>query len=174
VDGSPSPPEHEKEAQVLKVCLNEIVRARPFLIVIVADRYGWVPPRNRAEAILAERGLEISAAGKSVTALEIEYGALHAECEKGRSFFYFRQLDYSKIPPELRGNYSHEFSTAANASDAARKLKALKARICETVPKKCVPFACFVFVFLGLLALFSVPKLVWSKYSNALRDHGLL
>jgi len=130
--------EDEKEAQVLKVCLSEIARARPFLIVIVGDRYGWIPSQSRAEAVLAEMGLEISAAGKSVTAIEIECGALHAKCEKGQTFFYFRQLDYSKIPAELRGNYSDEFSTATNASEAARELKVLKGRICENVPKECV------------------------------------
>jgi len=35
--------QQEKEIQVLKVCLNEIKRARPFLLVILGDRYGWVP-----------------------------------------------------------------------------------------------------------------------------------
>ena len=35
--------QHAKELLVLKVCLDEIKRSRPFLIVLVGDRYGWPP-----------------------------------------------------------------------------------------------------------------------------------
>jgi dipeptidyl aminopeptidase/acylaminoacyl peptidase len=46
--------EAEREAQVLKVCLDEVRRSRPFLIALVGDRYGWVPPHDRAETLLAD------------------------------------------------------------------------------------------------------------------------
>jgi hypothetical protein len=46
--------EAEREAQVLKVCLDEVRRSRPFLIALIGDRYGWVPPRDRAEAAARE------------------------------------------------------------------------------------------------------------------------
>ncbi len=39
--------EHEKELLVLKVCLAEIERSRPFLLVLVGERYGWIPPEER-------------------------------------------------------------------------------------------------------------------------------
>jgi hypothetical protein len=35
--------QQSKELLVLKVCLAEIQRSRPFLIGLVGDRYGWVP-----------------------------------------------------------------------------------------------------------------------------------
>ena len=38
-----------RELLVLKVCLEEIQRSRPFLLVILGDRYGWVPPPERME-----------------------------------------------------------------------------------------------------------------------------
>jgi Domain of unknown function (DUF4062) len=34
----------EKELKVLKVCLHEIERSRPFVIVLLGGRFGWVPP----------------------------------------------------------------------------------------------------------------------------------
>jgi hypothetical protein len=34
--------ERERELQILKVCLAEIERSRPFLLVLLGERYGWV------------------------------------------------------------------------------------------------------------------------------------
>src|SRR5829696_7722081 len=42
--------EHAREREVLKVCLSEVRRCRPFLIVLLGDRYGWVPPPDRIAA----------------------------------------------------------------------------------------------------------------------------
>src|SRR5438105_10292320 len=42
--------EQEKELHVLKFCLGEVSRCRPFLLVLVGDRYGWVPPLERVQA----------------------------------------------------------------------------------------------------------------------------
>src|SRR5262249_39074529 len=56
--------EEEKELQVLKVCLDEIERSRPFLIVLLGDRYGWVPPESRMKTAAQEAGFETSLTGK--------------------------------------------------------------------------------------------------------------
>jgi len=69
--------ESAREINVLKVCLSEIARSRPFLIGLIGDRYGWVPPPERAQAAGAEAGLEFNIPGASVTELEIEFGLLH-------------------------------------------------------------------------------------------------
>ena len=61
----------KKEMLVLKVCLDEIRRSRPFLIVLLGDRYGWVPPTARIARAAQEAGYENDLTGKSVTALEI-------------------------------------------------------------------------------------------------------
>jgi len=73
-----------KELLVLKVCLEEINRSRPFLIGLVGDRYGWVPPPERMRAATDEAGYQTDVEGKSVTALEIEYGVL-AEADPGNA-----------------------------------------------------------------------------------------
>src|SRR5215831_21032927 len=46
--------EAARELHVLKVCLAEVARCRPFLIVLLGDRYGWVPPPERIAAATEE------------------------------------------------------------------------------------------------------------------------
>src|SRR5215831_12580327 len=65
-----------REQRVLKVCLREARRCRPFLIVLLGDRYGWVPPQDRATPAALEEGLGTDVAGCSVTDLEIQVGLL--------------------------------------------------------------------------------------------------
>src|SRR3954463_5120071 len=49
--GTASLPDAEtREQQGLKVCLGEVERCRPFVIVLLGDRYGWVPPLDRAQS----------------------------------------------------------------------------------------------------------------------------
>jgi len=73
VETSEAATDEARELLVLKVCLKEIERSRPFLLVLLGDRYGWVPPEDRMMAATQEAGFAIDAAGRSVTALEIEY-----------------------------------------------------------------------------------------------------
>ena len=46
--------EADLRRQVLRVCLGEIRRCRLFLLVLLGDRSGWVPPAGRIAA--AARG----------------------------------------------------------------------------------------------------------------------
>jgi hypothetical protein len=86
-----------EEADVLKVCLEEVKRSRPFLIGLIGDRYGWVPPLDRAKAAADEAAIDeaearIAAAleGRSVTDLEIDFGVLSDPEQRKRSLFWFR------------------------------------------------------------------------------------
>lgn len=74
--------EEARERLVLKVCLDEINRSRPFLIVLLGDRYGWVPPEERMMAATQEVGFRTTVHDKSVTALEIEFGILQQSPEQ--------------------------------------------------------------------------------------------
>jgi len=96
-----------KELQVLKVCLAEVERSRPFLVALLGDRYGWVPPEDRIEAAAREAGLNTSVAGKSVTDLEIKFGVLGDPEQRRRCFFYFREpLPYEDMNREDAARYS--------------------------------------------------------------------
>src|SRR5438045_1587934 len=56
--------DHARQELVLKVCLDDVKRCRPFLIVLMGDRYGWVPPLERARAAIEEAGFHTKPDGK--------------------------------------------------------------------------------------------------------------
>ncbi|MFC1634822.1 DUF4062 domain-containing protein [Planctomycetota bacterium] len=126
-----------REILVLKVCLNEIERSRPFLIGLLGDRYGWVPPIERMQTAAGEAGFDRDLTGKSVTELEILYGVLDSEEQKKRSWFYLRDLTgYDKISPEKAAEYSDEYGMDAGAKDRKAHLDALKQRLENEVPDR--------------------------------------
>jgi hypothetical protein len=57
--------QEKKELLVLKVCLGEIERSRPFLIGLIGDRYGWIPPEDRMKSAAQEAGFETDVSGKN-------------------------------------------------------------------------------------------------------------
>ncbi len=131
--------QHAKELLVLKVCLGEIRRSRPFLIGLIGDRYGWAPPEERMKAAIDEEGFATDLTGKSITALEIEYGALADPDQQRRSRFYFRDpLPYDRMRSELAALFSdaHRY-----APDAAARLAALKERLSRDLPDRVRKYA---------------------------------
>lgn len=126
----------KKELLVLRVCLNEIVRSRPFLIVLLGDRYGWVPPLDRARAAVAEVGFfEGVVEGKSVTALEIEFGVLSQPEQLTRTHFFLRHLDSTGMDDAVAAAYRDP------DPQSVAKLSALKDRIRSQVPDRVHDFA---------------------------------
>lgn len=122
--------QHAKEMLVLKVCLDEFKRSRPFLIALIGDRYGWVPPEERMQAAVDEQGFATDVVGKSVTALEIEFGVLASLEQHRRSHFYFRApLPYDQMPTDVAARYSDAHNPAIDPADAAERLLAMKERI---------------------------------------------
>ena len=123
--------EEAKELLVLKVCLGEIERSRPFLIALIGDRYGWVPPSRRAGTAAREAGLKGEWRHKSITALELEHGALSVPEQRRRCFVYLRNpLPYGEMPPSLAAEYSdaYHLDRAAGLA-AAKRLARLKERL---------------------------------------------
>lgn len=114
----------EGNAKVLDVCLNEIDRCRPCMIVLLGERYGWIPKKEQMESAVKGFGSDIYATIEaelemSVTQLEIEYGVLSTENRKD-AFFFFR---------EVEGNVPKEYQ--AESRQHAAYLKKLKKRIEE-------------------------------------------
>ena len=69
--------EAARELHVLKVCLAEVARCRPFLIVLLGDRYGWVPPPDRVRAAAGEAGLSaVEGVGGVIATAVAEFLAL--------------------------------------------------------------------------------------------------
>ncbi|HCU37062.1 MAG TPA: hypothetical protein DGT21_16955, partial [Armatimonadetes bacterium] len=125
-----------KELVVLKVCLDEIERSRPFLIGLIGDRYGWVPDPERMQSAVDEKGFETDVQEKSVTALEIEFGVLDSPDQRRRSHFFFRDpLPYQQMSPELAAQYSDAHSPdPGTRKHAEEHLQPLKQRIEDELP----------------------------------------
>jgi tetratricopeptide (TPR) repeat protein len=127
----------QKELLVLKVCLDEIDRCQPFFIGIIGDRYGWIPPKKRLLDAENEKGFTSKLENKSVTALEIEYGALASKEQLRRSFFFFREpLPYEDMPKEIRSAYSDRHNPELQPEVAQKRLDDFKALIIKTIGKE--------------------------------------
>jgi len=137
VDTADAREEEAKQLLVLKVCLAEVERSRPFLIGILGDRYGWVPPEERMEAAAREAGFEKPVTGRSITELEIDFGVLADPEQRRRCFFYLRDpLPYDRMPPEAAARYSDAHRPEPEAAGRARQLSALKARLEAELPDR--------------------------------------
>ncbi len=129
--------EEERELHVLKVCLAEVERSRPFLIALIGDRYGWVPPRERIAAAAAEAGFTAEIADRSVTDLEIDFGVFHDRDQRRRCLFFLRKpLPYREMPPEKAAAYSEEYAKDEQAAARRERLDKLKARIRTEFPDR--------------------------------------
>ena len=127
-------PDKAKQLMVLKVCLDEIERSRPFIVVLLGDRYGWTPPHDRMKWAVDEKGLSISEDDlirMSITALEIEYGILHSPEHQKRCRIYLRCLNYHQMPANEQQNYLDP-----EDSEAAQQLTALKGRLLDQFPDR--------------------------------------
>ena len=136
--------EAARELHVLKVCLAEVARCRPFLIVLLGDRYGWVPPPDRVRAAAGEAGFSADITGRSVTDLEIELGVLADRAQQPRSLFYLRDpLPYRDMPAPTAALYSEVHARADDlaAPDRRARLAALKRRIESLLPDRVRPYA---------------------------------
>jgi hypothetical protein len=130
VAGAEAGSDEQRELQVLKVCLAEVRRCRPFFLVLLGDRYGWIPPAERIAAAAAEEDFRADFDG-SVTELEIEFGSFTDSEVPPRTLFYFREpLPYALIDKKIAADYRND--DAAGAS----RLSALKRRIESALPER--------------------------------------
>ena len=106
--------EQEASERVLSVCMDEIDRCKPFIIVLLGDRYGYVPNES----------------GISVTHMEILRGVLE-NTENAHVFIYFRKADYAGMPEEVRQTYIEQDMVGK------QKLEELKAELLGKMPECC-------------------------------------
>jgi tetratricopeptide (TPR) repeat protein len=127
VDTTTMTQEEDREANVLKVCLDEIRRCRPFFIGLLGDRYGWVPPLERMKTALAAEEHIVPKEGKSVTDLEIEFGVLASQEQLVRSVFYFREpLPYNKFSKKKAAMFSDEYNNELTDIEKTERKTALE------------------------------------------------
>ena len=120
--------ERESAEKVLRVCLDGIDKCHPFMLILIGDRYGWIPEKEYMESTLSEHSLSDELYDKSVTELEIQYGLMmnqDAEC-----FIYFREIDYSLLNSETAAAYREK------SERGKMKLEKLKEKLREKYPSR--------------------------------------
>ena len=119
--------EAESATKVLQVCFDEIDKARPFFIAILGDVYGWVPNIEVVEKNTIDRNITIDdLLGKSVTEMEISYGALKSTSSSDIRF-YFREIKNKKKGLFLNSDIP-KYYTRGTADDKKR-MRTLKEKI---------------------------------------------
>jgi tetratricopeptide (TPR) repeat protein len=99
--------EEASQGKVLKICLNEITKCRPYFLAVLGERYGWTPelkdvgsaPELFREFPWVKADL---ADGMSVTEIEIRHGALNNPAAAGDAMFYLHKLAASAPAPDRR------------------------------------------------------------------------
>lgn len=116
--------EAESGYQVLRVCIDAIDRCKPYIIVLLGERYGWIPDSGVVESLRDERVSCQYEENMSITNLEIKYGALSEEETLERCIFCFRNSDFiNDVPEDKRPIY------LAESKEHEAKLSFLKEQI---------------------------------------------
>jgi hypothetical protein len=119
--------EDDQSSKVLRTCLEEIKRSRPWFLALIGDRYGSTPQPKDMEAALQAVDFSVEDMEMSITALEIEYAVFHSEFHP-ICFFYFREKpNYKTISNKFRKIYH-------DTGEACAKLDTLKERIRSDFP----------------------------------------
>ncbi len=111
----------EGSRKVLSVCLEEIDRCRPYMLVILGDRYGWIPDQGLIADAASRAKFALEELEQSVTALEIEYGALSNPKQLERTLFYFREFD-GEVPERYQSEDPHHAAKLEELKERIRKL----------------------------------------------------
>lgn len=89
--------------KILSVCMDQIDRSSPYMIVLLGDRYGYIPGAGPIREALEQRsnlGLQLEDLEISITQLEIEYGLLSRPENRPHVYIYVRHLHGDSIPAD--------------------------------------------------------------------------
>ncbi|NLV55519.1 MAG: DUF4062 domain-containing protein [Acidimicrobiales bacterium] len=133
--------EDEKEGRVLKVCLDEIERARPFFVGLLGERYGWVPGPERMARAARDAGVPTPPPGTSITELEFDVGVLSRPDQRGRSVILLRDpLDLTDVPDSVAARYCDARADDAGAAARAEAVAALRRRVVAEMGERAVAY----------------------------------
>ena len=89
--------EEDSAKKILSVCLNEIDRSNPYMIVLFGERYGYIPDEKMIKEMTDRKRFVLNQYDISITALEIEYGALRdSEMLENTFFLFSRDRKYGR------------------------------------------------------------------------------
>ena len=90
----------EGSKKVLEVCFDEILKSKPYMIILIGERYGWIPNQSIIDETVQKYNID-NKEEKSVTELEIQFGALSQENLSNCIFCFREELDKTNLPEEL-------------------------------------------------------------------------
>ena len=126
--------EAEAARKVLNVCTQTIDSARPFFVGLIGGRYGWIPSDTQwqefTHRLPADMRSELKDThGKSVTEIEIVYGALSQ-----RSLDSFHSVFFMRNPDSYDGMSAHTLGKYVDTDpELNAKLQNLKSLICDRI-----------------------------------------
>lgn len=103
--------DEKREEKVLDICFNTIRNHRPYFVGLIGNRYGWIPTKERIEGICSHFSgdddfMREYTDGRSVTEMEMLFGALGKSDLIPHSFFFFRSDGaYSQMPADVRARF---------------------------------------------------------------------
>jgi preprotein translocase subunit SecA/nephrocystin-3 len=142
--------EEARSGKVVRICLEEIDKCRPYFLGILGSRYGWRPQisdiKKDQELLNIYPWLRTFVAeNKSIVELELTYGGLQAE-DEGSALFYEKNCEhliseedrfpYNKLKDTLRrsGFLDHAFDTPEELGE--KVLRDLTAILDRDFPQK--------------------------------------
>ncbi len=112
----------EGSKKVLSICLDEIDDCAPYMVVLLGERYGWIPSADLIQKTVDTKPqFKLDDLEKSVTALEIEYGALQTTEQLAHTLFYFREIKGDVPDKYLAEDEKHE----SKLLDLKRRIKSI-------------------------------------------------
>ena len=116
--------ETARSGKVVEICMDEIVRSRPFFIGLIGGRYGWIP--EEGDGSITEKLImkypwvkDCVAQKMSITEMEMQFGVLN---NPEHINAYFFQKDEIAVPRKFRDE---------KGSEHAQKLFRLKSAVKE-------------------------------------------
>ncbi len=94
--------ESNEMRKILSVCMQEIDNCKPYMLVLIGERYGTAPRPELLETTSRLSNFSSDSNSISITQLEIEYGALQSDRDIRRVLFMYRE-PIKNAPPELCG-----------------------------------------------------------------------
>lgn len=111
--------EQDASIKVMDVCLNELQRSDDLMIILLGDRYGWIPDPKYMKQLRSDHDIELETDGMSATAFEIENGVIHGN---KKALVYIREIadpEQADIPAEFW----------EKDAESRRRLEELKGRL---------------------------------------------
>ena len=126
----------EGASKILSVCLDEIRQCKPYMIILLGQRYGWIPSPELLTDAAASASYLLSDNDISVTELEIRYGMYLAQDKLERCIFCLRDdIPEEHLTEEQRQTY------LADSDLCSQRMTALRNRIQNTPGARVIHYA---------------------------------